>query len=178
MSAPGPPSGPSQVPIDPARAAESNTARIVSIVTVFHVIALTTIALRIYARVWVIRNPGADDWVMLLCAVSSFAQTWSPQLNLLSDSRVEGLRYGRLEHLHHTGTLRTRKTPGYNRNARLQDFPACWFLAIHHLGRRGADVAQDIHCPEPITTQSEQVVYLVSVGHDRWVLVNSNPRFR
>ncbi|EGY17045.1 uncharacterized protein VDAG_08209 [Verticillium dahliae VdLs.17] len=76
MSAPGPPSGPSQVPIDPARAAESNTARIVSIVTVFHVIALTTIALRIYARVWVIRNPGADDWVMLLCAACAMGG-WS-----------------------------------------------------------------------------------------------------
>ncbi|KAF3356324.1 hypothetical protein VdG1_06418 [Verticillium dahliae VDG1] len=76
MSAPGPPSGPSQVPIDPAGAAESNTARIVSIVTVFHVIALTTIALRIYARVWVIRNPGADDWVMLLCAACAMGG-WS-----------------------------------------------------------------------------------------------------
>ncbi|RNJ58055.1 hypothetical protein D7B24_005200 [Verticillium nonalfalfae] len=76
MSASGPPSGPSQAPIDPARAAESNTARIVSIVTVFHVLALTTIALRIYARVWVIRSPGADDWVMLLCAVCAMGG-WS-----------------------------------------------------------------------------------------------------
>lgn len=56
--------------IDPAWAAESNTARILAVVTVFHVLALISVGLRVYARVWVIRAAGWDDLMIILSAVS------------------------------------------------------------------------------------------------------------
>ncbi|KXH29034.1 hypothetical protein CSIM01_02103 [Colletotrichum simmondsii] len=48
-------------PLNPAWAAESNTARIIAVVTVFHLLAQLSVALRLYARVWVIKAPGWDD---------------------------------------------------------------------------------------------------------------------
>ena len=70
MSAPGPPGsqGP-PVDIDPEYAAESNTARIIAVVTIFHVLALTSLGARLWARIGVVRSPGWDDWVMILAAV-------------------------------------------------------------------------------------------------------------
>lgn len=65
MSSPGAPAP----NIDPARAAESNTALLLSVLTVFHVIALTFVALRVYARAFVIRTFGKDDVFMVLSAV-------------------------------------------------------------------------------------------------------------
>ncbi|KAK1687392.1 hypothetical protein BDP55DRAFT_727338 [Colletotrichum godetiae] len=59
--------GTAPAPLDPAWAAESNTARIIAVVTVFHFLAQMSLALRIYARIWVIKAPGWDDAVML-CA--------------------------------------------------------------------------------------------------------------
>ncbi len=55
--------------IDPARAAESNTATIVAVVTIFHAIALVFISLRVYARAIVIKTFGRDDIFMVLSAV-------------------------------------------------------------------------------------------------------------
>lgn len=57
--------------LDPAWAAESNTARIIAIVTVFHLLAQMSVALRIYARIWVIKAPGWDDAVMVMSAAST-----------------------------------------------------------------------------------------------------------
>ncbi|KXX76976.1 hypothetical protein MMYC01_207139 [Madurella mycetomatis] len=65
MSSPGAPAP----NIDPARAAESNTALLLSVLTVFHVIALTFVALRVYARAFVIRTFGKDDVFMVLSAL-------------------------------------------------------------------------------------------------------------
>ncbi|OLN91618.1 hypothetical protein CCHL11_06606 [Colletotrichum chlorophyti] len=62
-------------PLDPSWAAESNTARIMAIVTVFHFLALTSVGLRVYARVWVIRSPGWDDLTIIfsaLCALGGW----------------------------------------------------------------------------------------------------------
>ncbi|TID03810.1 hypothetical protein CH35J_001880 [Colletotrichum higginsianum] len=62
--------------IDPAWAAESNTARILAVVTVFHVLALISVGLRVYARVWVIRAAGWDDLMIILSAVCAIGG-WS-----------------------------------------------------------------------------------------------------
>ncbi|KAG7041770.1 Integral membrane protein [Colletotrichum scovillei] len=59
--------GTAPTPMNPAWVAESNTARIITVVTVFHLLAQTSVALRIYARIWVIKAPGWDDAVMI-CA--------------------------------------------------------------------------------------------------------------
>jgi hypothetical protein len=56
-------------PIDPARAAESNTAMIVTVLTVFHVLALVFVSLRVYARAVIIKTFGKDDIFMVLSAV-------------------------------------------------------------------------------------------------------------
>ncbi|OLN91607.1 hypothetical protein CCHL11_06613 [Colletotrichum chlorophyti] len=61
--------GTAAAPLDPEWAAESNTARIMAIVTIFHVLALIFVVLRIYARVRVIKAPGWDDWVIVLSAI-------------------------------------------------------------------------------------------------------------
>ncbi|KAF4775397.1 hypothetical protein HER10_EVM0010071 [Colletotrichum scovillei] len=58
--------GTAPTPMNPAWVAESNTARIITVVTVFHLLAQTSVALRIYARIWVIKAPGWDDAVMVL----------------------------------------------------------------------------------------------------------------
>ncbi|EAQ83675.1 hypothetical protein CHGG_10079 [Chaetomium globosum CBS 148.51] len=67
MSMTGPPGGP-KTDIDPVRAAESNTGMILGVLTVFHVIALTFVALRVYARAVVIKTFGKDDICMVLSA--------------------------------------------------------------------------------------------------------------
>ncbi|TQN65804.1 hypothetical protein CSHISOI_09875 [Colletotrichum shisoi] len=61
---------------DPAWAAESNTARILAVVTVFHALALISVGLRVYARVWVIRAAGWDDLMIILSAVCAIGG-WS-----------------------------------------------------------------------------------------------------
>ncbi|KAG7039591.1 Integral membrane protein [Colletotrichum scovillei] len=63
--------GTAPTPMNPAWVAESNTARIITVVTVFHLLAQTSVALRIYARIWVIKAPGWDDAVMVLSAAST-----------------------------------------------------------------------------------------------------------
>jgi hypothetical protein len=68
MSMTGPPGGP-KPDIDPVRAAESNTEMILGVLTVFHVIALTFVALRVYARAIVMKTFGKDDICMVLSAV-------------------------------------------------------------------------------------------------------------
>ncbi|KAK4446174.1 hypothetical protein QBC34DRAFT_383597 [Podospora aff. communis PSN243] len=55
--------------VDPARAAESNLAQILAIVTVVHLVALACVSLRIYTRVVVVKSPGMDDICMVLAAV-------------------------------------------------------------------------------------------------------------
>lgn len=55
--------------LDPARAAESNTAMLLGVLTTFHIIALVFVSLRLYARFFVIKAPGKDDVCMILSAV-------------------------------------------------------------------------------------------------------------
>jgi hypothetical protein len=55
--------------IDPAHAAESNTTRYITLVTIFHALAITVFTARIYARTFIIRAFGSDDIVMIFCAV-------------------------------------------------------------------------------------------------------------
>lgn len=62
---------PSTPAIDPARAAESNTATLIAVLTIFHAIALVFVSLRVYARVFVIKTFGKDDICMVLSAVRS-----------------------------------------------------------------------------------------------------------
>ncbi|KAK4236380.1 hypothetical protein C8A03DRAFT_16974 [Achaetomium macrosporum] len=62
-------SGTASKTIDPDRAAESNTATILAVVTVFHAIALVFVSLRVYARAFVIKTFGKDDGFMVLSAL-------------------------------------------------------------------------------------------------------------
>ena len=58
-------------PIDPAWAAESNAPRIIAITTVFHVLALISVGLRLYVRLGMVKAAGRDDWTMVASAVSA-----------------------------------------------------------------------------------------------------------
>jgi len=55
--------------MDPARLADNTTTQTVAILTLFHVVALIFVALRMYARAWVIKAFGKDDTIMGLAAV-------------------------------------------------------------------------------------------------------------
>lgn len=57
------------IPCDEACHTESNTVRIVTVVTIFHALAFISVSLRLYARIWLIKAPGWDDWVMVLTIV-------------------------------------------------------------------------------------------------------------
>jgi hypothetical protein len=61
--------------IDPARAAENNTARILGVTGFFHFLALSIVALRLYTRIKLVRAPGRDDIVMGFAAVS-YSCSW------------------------------------------------------------------------------------------------------
>jgi hypothetical protein len=57
--------------IDPTRAAETNLAQILAVVTVCHILALACVFIRIYIRAIVVRSPGMDDMcitIAILCA--------------------------------------------------------------------------------------------------------------
>nr|XP_036577748.1 uncharacterized protein CTRU02_12268 [Colletotrichum truncatum]KAF6784807.1 hypothetical protein CTRU02_12268 [Colletotrichum truncatum] len=56
-------------PLDPNWAAESNTARIIAVVTAIHLLALTSVGLRLYVRLWVIKSPWWDDWTIILASL-------------------------------------------------------------------------------------------------------------
>lgn len=71
MSSAGPPS---DKPVDPARAAESNTEWIIATVTTFHAVAVVCVGLRVYARVWATRAPGWDD-VLMVCSIVGLLTT-------------------------------------------------------------------------------------------------------
>ena len=61
----------SPVPIDPARATESYTAAILSVVAVFHAIALIFVTLRVYIRAVITKAFGKDDILMVVSVVCS-----------------------------------------------------------------------------------------------------------
>ncbi|KAL8369498.1 hypothetical protein RB595_000020 [Gaeumannomyces hyphopodioides] len=67
MTAENPALGPPapQPSFPPEYVAASNASRIVGVVGLFHVLALTTVALRIYARVFVVKAFGADDGLII-----------------------------------------------------------------------------------------------------------------
>ncbi|KAK1749857.1 hypothetical protein QBC47DRAFT_311093, partial [Echria macrotheca] len=57
--------------IDPLRAAETNLAQILAVVSVCHILALACVFIRIYIRAIVVRSPGMDDMciaIAILCA--------------------------------------------------------------------------------------------------------------
>ncbi|KAJ4291258.1 hypothetical protein N0V88_006259 [Collariella sp. IMI 366227] len=78
MATPTPTAAPK--PLDPAYVAESNTVMIVTVVTIFHFLALIFVSLRIYARAVVIKTFGRDDICMVLSAadnmIISHANFW------------------------------------------------------------------------------------------------------
>ena len=55
--------------IDPVRAEESNTAELLSVATIFYILAFVCVSLRFYARVIVVKSPGKDDVCIGLSAV-------------------------------------------------------------------------------------------------------------
>ena len=55
--------------IDPARAAESNTANIIAIFAIFLVISLAFVGLRLYSRIIITKSKGSDDLFIVLSEV-------------------------------------------------------------------------------------------------------------
>jgi hypothetical protein len=60
---------------DPARAAESNLGYLLGVTATFHVIALTFVGMRMYARVIIIKAFGRDDALMLAATVRNHARS-------------------------------------------------------------------------------------------------------
>lgn len=58
------------VVLDPATAAESNVGRILAVTTTFHFLALTSVGLRLYVRLGMVKAAGRDDWTMVASGVS------------------------------------------------------------------------------------------------------------
>jgi hypothetical protein len=55
--------------IDPKRAAESNLAWIMTVITIFFVLSLIFVGMRMYCRIVLVRSFGGDDVAMVLCSV-------------------------------------------------------------------------------------------------------------
>ncbi|CAI0643224.1 unnamed protein product [Colletotrichum noveboracense] len=55
--------------VDPARAAESNTAMILAVTGTFHLIALIFVSLRTYTRAAIVKTIGLDDYMMIMAAL-------------------------------------------------------------------------------------------------------------
>lgn len=67
-SPPGPP-GPPPLSFPPEYVAASNAGRIVGVVGFFHLLALTTVALRTYVRVFIVKAFGPDDGLIIVTAL-------------------------------------------------------------------------------------------------------------
>lgn len=63
------PSPPVQPITDPQWAAESNLARILALTGIFHFLAQTSVGLRLYVRIGLLRSPGKDDVAIVLAVV-------------------------------------------------------------------------------------------------------------
>jgi hypothetical protein len=55
--------------VDPKWAAENNLPRILALTGVLHITALTTVGLRLFVRVGLLRSLGKDDIAIVLAAV-------------------------------------------------------------------------------------------------------------
>ncbi|KLU82365.1 hypothetical protein MAPG_01437 [Magnaporthiopsis poae ATCC 64411] len=60
-------------PLDPARAAESNTEWLIGVMGTFVFLAVVATALRLYTRIKVVKSAGWDDWIMLACTACAVA---------------------------------------------------------------------------------------------------------
>ncbi|OHW98042.1 integral membrane protein [Colletotrichum incanum] len=63
-------------PADAEWAAESNTTQILTVVTIFNFLALGCVGARLYAKIWVIKAPHMDDWMMIPAAICSAGGGW------------------------------------------------------------------------------------------------------
>lgn len=61
----------SQADLDPQWAAQSNLTRFLALTGVFHILALISVGLRLYARIGLLKTPGRDDYVIVLAVVST-----------------------------------------------------------------------------------------------------------
>lgn len=60
---------------DPVRAAESNLGYLLGVTATFHVIALTFVGMRMYARFVVVKAFGKDDALILAAAVRNYRES-------------------------------------------------------------------------------------------------------
>ena len=60
-------------PVDPKWAAENNLPRLLALTGIFHIAALTSVCLRIFVRVGLLRSLGKDDIAIVLAAVRTQA---------------------------------------------------------------------------------------------------------
>lgn len=129
MATPTPTAAPK--PLDPAYVAESNTVMIVTVVTIFHFLALIFVSLRIYARAVVIKTFGKDDICMVLSAVCCSSLPLGNRVANLCP--VAGLCDGRMDCVHDTVPSRTGKAPGHPLEGGQYDHFPRQLLAVHYL---------------------------------------------
>jgi len=55
--------------MDPQWAAQNNLPRILALTGVLHILALSSVGLRLYVRVRLLRTPGKDDAVIAIASV-------------------------------------------------------------------------------------------------------------
>jgi hypothetical protein len=60
-----------QTNLDSKWAAESNLTRFLALTGIFHLLALISVGLRLYARIGLVKTSGRDDFVVLLAVVSA-----------------------------------------------------------------------------------------------------------
>jgi hypothetical protein len=65
---------------DPVRAAESNLGYLLGVTATFHVLALTFVGMRMYARVIIVKAFGRDDALMLAAMVRNRIGSYEARL--------------------------------------------------------------------------------------------------
>ncbi|KAK4117814.1 hypothetical protein N656DRAFT_62873 [Canariomyces notabilis] len=66
--------------IDPEYAAESNATKLMAVITLFQLLSLITVVLRVYCRVVLVKSPGIDDLVMVLGLLFTLGGGWGTLL--------------------------------------------------------------------------------------------------
>ncbi|KAK1752336.1 hypothetical protein QBC47DRAFT_350497 [Echria macrotheca] len=69
---------PASPPLDPAYAAESNTIPLMAVVTIFQLLSLIFVVLRMYVRMFIVKSTGRDDITMLFALLFTLGGGYIP----------------------------------------------------------------------------------------------------
>lgn len=73
---------------DPARAAESNLGYLLGVTATFHAVALVFVAMRLYARVIIVKAFGKDDALIIASTVRRYDRSCSTAFLTMFDRSV------------------------------------------------------------------------------------------